>query len=763
MLFTVKPISRIVAVICAGTMGGAFADSVPVTTQKMDEVLVTSTTIDDRFASKRDEPSSVHVISGQTVDAQRPENMIELLQSIPGVTADISSGDEIKIKLRGVENQRYMGEKPGVAIVIDGVPVFERTGKVNVDLDNIESIRVIKGGASYLFGEDALIGAVIITTKRGAKYKGITVAADAGSYDYTRKLVRAGFANDWGSGHIQVTEREGDDYYWQSGYKTSYIDGNMRMFLSDTSDLTLGFEKSDRLKDKHGSVKGATQANLDPTGSIGRDFTRKYDVELQKLNMTYSKDLSASSNILATAYEYRDQTFYWSSPQRVAADGQAISDSSPGAQELYTTNNDYHQTQRGVKGEWRASSGSLGWLTGVDLRRNKYENFNTARVDYCGRVDYTPPYTCSPTNLVRAGEVFTDSVTDEAVNAIYGELKFVPAPSWTLTANGRYDHLALDYATGQTREIATPFTRDKSFNVSSWRGGANYAVNNNMDIFGNVSTGFRAPTAEQLYNGSISPTSTKVLNNENLRPEQAINMELGARARTSLFGVPYEVEAAIYQVDRKDYIMSTVGQYSASSTSVQEMYDNIGGVRNRGFELSLKSDRKREYTLDLAYSYIHAVFTDYENYYQTLGSPYVANPVMVHYNNTGNAVPRVPRHSLNTTAGWQPNERFRLALEMDAKTWSWADEINQEKLPGRTLFHLHANYDIRDKGPLGAKWSLFARVNNLFDHKYWTIARGTNDAADYLTGQYDSVYNADDLSIVVGKPRTWIAGVSATF
>lgn len=55
-------------------------------------------------------------------------------------------------------------------IVIDGVPVFERTGKVNIDLDNIESIKVIKGGSLYLFGEDALSGAVIITTKRGAKY-----------------------------------------------------------------------------------------------------------------------------------------------------------------------------------------------------------------------------------------------------------------------------------------------------------------------------------------------------------------------------------------------------------------------------------------------------------------------------------------------------------------------------------------------------------------------------------------------------------------
>ncbi|MDX9995444.1 MAG: TonB-dependent receptor plug domain-containing protein, partial [Rhodocyclaceae bacterium] len=237
---------------------------------QLGEVTVTSTTIDDRFTGKRGEPASQHEISGKTVDEKRPENMIEILRSIPGVTADLSSGDEIKIKLRGIENQRYMGEKPGVAIVIDGVPVFERTGKVNIDLDNIESIKVIKSGASYLFGDDALSGAVIITTKRGAKYKGVTVSADVGAWDYNRQLVRAGFAGDWGTGHLQVTHRAGDDYYWQSAYQTDNIDGNLRFYLTDTSDLTFGFEKSDRAKDKHGSVKGATQAQLDPMGIIGR-------------------------------------------------------------------------------------------------------------------------------------------------------------------------------------------------------------------------------------------------------------------------------------------------------------------------------------------------------------------------------------------------------------------------------------------------------------------------------------------------------------
>lgn len=729
----------------------------------LQEVVVTSTTIDDRFTGKRGEPATMHEISGRSVDEKRPENMIEILRSIPGVTADLSSGDEIKIKLRGIENQRYMGEKPGVAIVIDGVPVFERTGKVNIDLDNIESIKVIKGGASYLFGDDALTGAVIITTKRGAKYKGVTVSADAGAWGYNRQLVRAGFAGDWGSGHLQATHRSGDDYYWQSAYATDNIDGNLRFYLSDTSDLTFGFEKSDRTKDKHGSVKGATQAKLDPTGEIGRDFTRMYDVSLQKLNLTYANDLTPNSNILATLYEYRDQTAYWSSPQRVAANGQSISDSTPGAQDLYTTLNDYDQVQRGFKAEWRANAGNMGWLGGLDIRRNTYQNDNSAKVDYCTRIDFSFPYTCAPANFVAAGTVLTDNSTDEAVNALYGEFKFIPAPQWTLTLNGRHDNIKLDFSSGSTNQVAAPFKKNKSFNVASWRTGANYAVAQGFDLFGNLSSSFRAPTADQLYNGSLSPTGGKTLNNENLKPEKALNLEFGLRTRTVIAGVATDVETAIFQIDRKDFILATTGQYSASTAGAPQMYDNIGGVRNRGFELSLKTDRKRTFTFDAAYSYIQAKFTEYDNFGLTLGNPYIPAPTIVAYNNTGNEVPRVPRHQLNLTFGWQPNDDFRLALEADTRSWSWADEINQEKWSGRTLFNLSANYDFRETGFMGAKWSLFARVNNLFDKRYWSAARGTNDASDYLTGTYDNVYNSEDLSIVVGKPRSWIAGISATF
>lgn len=113
--------------------------------ETLDTISVESSTIDDRFSNKRTEVSSTSTINGEKVDDSHVENIQQVLQSIPGITTEVKTGDSLKIHIRGVENQMYMGEKPGVAIVIDGVPVFERTGAVNIDLDNIESIKVLKG------------------------------------------------------------------------------------------------------------------------------------------------------------------------------------------------------------------------------------------------------------------------------------------------------------------------------------------------------------------------------------------------------------------------------------------------------------------------------------------------------------------------------------------------------------------------------------------------------------------------------------------
>ncbi|MDD2367854.1 MAG: hypothetical protein PHQ90_01050 [Sulfuricurvum sp.] len=80
---------------------------------------IDSTTIDDRFESKKTEVSNTATISGETVDEAHIENIQQVLNRIPGLTTEVTGGDKFKLHIRGVENQRYMGEKPGVAVVID--------------------------------------------------------------------------------------------------------------------------------------------------------------------------------------------------------------------------------------------------------------------------------------------------------------------------------------------------------------------------------------------------------------------------------------------------------------------------------------------------------------------------------------------------------------------------------------------------------------------------------------------------------------------
>lgn len=734
--------------IHAAVLLGGIATLSPVSASMAEElgvIQVESTTIDDRFENKRDEPSNVGVIKGDEVDAAHTENIQQMLQSIPGVTTTFSSGDSLKIHIRGIENQVYMGEKPGVAVVIDGVPVFERTGSVNIDMDNIESIKVIKGGASYLFGDDALSGAVIITTKRGAGYKGFTLAAEAGSFGYYKGLARAGFASENANGHVQISRRDTDGYYDDSASRADYLNGKLQYYIDEASDLTFGFERSDRMKNSHGSVKGVDAAESDPRSTdifSYNDYANHFDVELAKYFATYSRDISATDNLMVNAYSFADDTQFLSSPDRTDPT-------------LYKNLNDYAQVQNGLKAEYRSAGESFAWLAAADLRANSYENNVSYNIDVADN-----PYIPGDQSA-SAGDPISDDTTDEAVQAVYGELKFRLSAPLVMTLNGRYDHIAFDYSSK-----ISALKLDKSFDVASWRLGANYVLAENRDLYANISTGFRAPSVNQLFAGDISP-SGGTDSNPDLKPEHAINMEIGLRSKTRFFGAAADVDVAIFQIDRKDYIMSTSGQYSVND-GTNDMYDNIGGMRNRGLELAIDSTVSPRFSWNVGYTYLDAKFTQYDNFNLLLGNRYgsatsCTDPAfdpttqycLEQYNNEGNVVPRVSSHHLNLSASYRPASYWTVTGEMDAISSYYADEINRVKIDGHETFNLLVNYD-RKVG--SSDWSLFARVDNLFDRDYYNTARGgTGDS------NTDGVYDANDISIVVNQGRTYTAGLSVHF
>src|SRR5574340_590218 len=723
------------------------------------EVSVTSTTIDDRFDSKRGEPSNINNISGKKVDDEHGKNITEILDSIPGVTAEVQSGDSVKIMLRGVEGQRYMGEKPGVAIVIDGVPVNERTGRVNIDLDNIDSIKVIKGGASYLFGEDALSGAVIITTKRGAKMAGFTASTERGSFGYNKYLARAGFSKDDWVGHIQTTKAFAYDFYDQGAYSRAYWDGKLQYLIDETSDIAFGFEQSVRAKDSHGTVTGVTNAWLDPRSATsgGKDYARMYDVNLDKMNLNYAKDFGAGGNLMVSAYQYLDHTTYKSNPSgflRTAGgaflDGTSTASDMKNFRDAYVSLNDGNQVQQGLKSEWRKGGEQVGLMAGLDIRKDRDRTLATNLVNYSTTA-------ASATNLAGAISANNEVTTD--TKGFYGELKWQATEPLTMTLNARYDDINVGYQSFiPLAGVGKTTSGQKAFNVWSERLGVFFNDTATTEIYTNLSTGFRVPTATQLYGSTITPTGS-VLANPNLKPEQALNQEIGLRAKGELFGIALDFDVAAYQIDRKDFILNTAGQYYSDRTApLTDQYQNIGGVRNRGVELGVKTDAKQTWSGDVAYTYLNAIFTRNDTYWMTMGNG-TANsnglgPSRL-YNNTGHTVPRSPRHKVNLSGRYRATEAWSFTAEVNAQTGLYADEVNVVWIGGRTVANLATNYEIKSSD--GYKLSLFGRVDNLFDRFYYTTIRGSSDSDG------NGVYNANDPSITVNAGRVWTAGLTLNF
>ncbi len=746
-------------VFALGVIALAVSQAVCAAPGVLPEVSVTSTTIDDRFDSKRGEPSNINVISGREVDEGHGKNMVEILETIPGVTAEVQSGDSVKIMLRGVEAQRYMGEKPGVAIVIDGVPVQERTGRVNIDLDNIDSIKVIKGGASYLFGEDALSGAVIITTKRGAKMAGLTASTEMGSFNYQKTLLRAGFSEGNWVGHVQATKRETDGYHDQGNSFSEYLNGKLQFLIDETSDIAFGFENSSRAKDSHGTVKGVTAAFLDPQSfSGGKDYARMYDVNLDKFNITYAKDLGAGGNLLVNTYVFKDHTYSHSNPNgylRTAGgallNGTAAASNMSTMNDAYVNGGDTRQEQKGLKAEWRRGGEQVGLMAGLDLQSFSDRAITKNLVTYSARS--TAINGGNPLNL--AGATTVDSFSTSDTKALYGEFKWQATAPLTVTLNARHDNIDTGYEsfiplTGAQIAAGKTNTGQKSFNVWSERVGLNYALSAEREIYANVSSGFRVPTISQLYGSTVTPTGT-VLANPNLVPEKSWNREIGLRAKSELLGVALDMDVAYFRIDRKDFILNTGGQYQTDP--VTEQYQNIGGTRNQGVELGVKTDSKLAWSGDLAYTYLDAKFTKNDSYWMSMGVRGSLPSVL--YNNTGNVVPRTPSHRVNLSTRYRYTPALTFSAEMNAQSGMYADEVNLVWTGGRTLFNAMVNYEVKSEG--GMKWSVFGRIDNLFDRFYYTTIRGGSD------GNGDGTYNAEDMSITVDPGRVWTAGVSLAF
>lgn len=135
---------------------------------QLDEVVISDT----KFAQSKEKSGRVIVkISQEELKKRNGQTLAQVLNSVAGVEINGSqsaNGKNLGYYIRGGRNQQ-------VLIVIDGNPVTDPSGiSFEFDLrlipvDQIESIEIMKGAASTLYGTGAATAVINITTKSAGK------------------------------------------------------------------------------------------------------------------------------------------------------------------------------------------------------------------------------------------------------------------------------------------------------------------------------------------------------------------------------------------------------------------------------------------------------------------------------------------------------------------------------------------------------------------------------------------------------------------
>jgi len=277
------------------------------------------------------------------------------------------------------------------------------------------------------------------------------------------------------------------------------------------------------------------------------------------------------------------------------------------------------------------------------------------------------------------------SSADTGITSVYGQLIVKPIDILTLTGGVRNDD------------------HDDFGNHTTFGANAALALRTGTTVRASYGEGFKAPTLYQLFsdygNRGLDPETAR---NFDVGVEQAF---LGNRARV---GVTYFNRHTRNQIDFRD--CSPTELKTPGSICVDRpfgVYDNVARAEADGAEFTLALRPVDALTLTANYSYIHT-----EN--RSAGDDF------------GKTLARRPEQTASVNADY----RFPFGLSIGGTVTmvgdSFDDSANAVRLDGYALGGVRAEF------PIGERFAVYGRVDNITDASYQTIAGyGTYGRAAY--------------------------------
>lgn len=232
---------------------------------ELDEVVIS----DSKFALAKEKSGKVIVkITAAELAKKSGQSLATVLSTVAGVEINgnqSSAGKNLGYYIRGGRNRQTL-------IMIDGIPVTDASG-INLEYDlrlipveQVESVEIMKGAASTLYGTGAATGVINITLKKAAKK---TIAGNV--------YASVGTQN--------TAEKKNYDLQdFNQGFAVNGSVAKFNYFASLNSTETTGISEAksankdiDFEKDAFSRVNSLVKLGFKPTTKLSLDFFANYD------------------------------------------------------------------------------------------------------------------------------------------------------------------------------------------------------------------------------------------------------------------------------------------------------------------------------------------------------------------------------------------------------------------------------------------------------------------------------------------------------
>lgn len=243
-------------------------------------------------------------------------------------------------------------------------------------------------------------------------------------------------------------------------------------------------------------------------------------------------------------------------------------------------------------------------------------------------------------------------------------------------------------ALNQTMVSSFPSRRQRSF---SPRIGAIYQINQNFAVLGSYTKSFRAPTLNELYR-AFRVGNVLTLANENLIAERADTFETGLNFTG--FERKLTVRGNVFRTEISNPVANITLNFTPNLITRQRQ--NVGKTRALGLEIDAEFTPLKNLRLSASFLAVDSRITDFP-----------VNPLLL-----DKFLPQIPRRQITFQAFYRPTAKLAFSMQGRISDAQFEDDLNSLRLRPLATFDTLISYRFFKKA------EIFTALENIFNARY---------------------------------------------